>query len=197
MKAKIVLTMAAVIFFTACDKPNVPKPKSYPRIDYPAKSYVTYSGDCPYTFEMPIYARIEPDDSKNSEPCWFNILYAPFNARLHISYKTFENRQGLMQLEEETRGLVYKHTVKAEEISEDIINTRHGVLGMYYTLEGNTATAIEFYLTDTTHHFLHAVLYFKVHINRDSLDPMIEFLRADINRMINTFQWTNTPNKPE
>lgn len=177
----------------SCKQNFTPKPKSYPRVDYPVKKYQKYTGDCPFTFEYPAYAIIEQDDSKDAQPCWFNILYLPFNARLHLSYKTISDFKQLNQYTEDARDLVYKHTVKAEEITEDLIkNKKPGVYGMYYDLQGNTASAIQFYLTDSNHHYLRAALYFKIHINRDSLDPMINFLREDINKMINTFQWKET-----
>lgn len=190
MKISSLFLVISLLFMLSCKQNFTPKPKSYPRVNYPEKKYQKYTGDCPFTFEYPVYARIELDDSKDAQPCWFNVLYLPFNARLHLSYKTVSDSKQLNQYTEDARDLVYKHTVKAEEISENLIKNKNpGVYGMYYDLEGNTASAIQFYLTDSTHHYLRAALYFKVHINRDSLDPMVDFLREDINRMINTFKW--------
>jgi gliding motility-associated lipoprotein GldD len=119
------------------------------------------------------------------------VLYKPFNARLHLSYKPLSNKIQLNGYTEDEHNMVYKHTVKAEEISEDLIKTNNDVYGIYYELAGNTATAIEFYVTDSTKHFLRGALYFKTRINRDSLDPMIEFLKTDVHKMIQTLKWKN------
>jgi gliding motility-associated lipoprotein GldD len=143
-----------------------------------------------------VYAKIEKDDSKDAQPCWFNILYLPFNARLHLSYKPISDSKQLYQFTEDARDLAYKHSVKAQQINENLImNKNPAVYGMYFDLQGNTASAIQFYLTDSSHHYIRAALYFKIHINRDSLDPMINFLREDINKMINTFSWKETGKK--
>jgi gliding motility-associated lipoprotein GldD len=196
MKISSLFLLFAILLVGSCKQNYTPKPKSYPRIEYPQKSYQKFAGDCPFSFEYPVYARIENDNSRDAQPCWFNILYLPFNARLHLSYKPISDLKQLNQYTEDARDLVYKHTVKAEEIIENIINSKNpGVYGMYYNLQGNTASAIQFYLTDSNRHYLRGALYFNVHINRDSLDPMISFLRDDINRMINTFNWKETGKK--
>jgi gliding motility-associated lipoprotein GldD len=193
MKITSLFLVLPLLFILSCKQNFTPKPKSYPRVDFPEKKYQKYSGECPFTFEYPVYARIEKDDSKDAQPCWFNILFLPFNARLHLSYKPINDLKQLNRFTEDARDLVYKHSVKAEEINENLIQDKNpGVYGMYYDLQGNTASAIQFYLTDSSQHYLRAALYFKVHINRDSLDPMVNFLRDDIYRMINTFKWKET-----
>ena len=60
---------------------------------------------------------------------------------------------------------------------------------MLYELEGNTASAVQFFLTDSTENYLRGALYFNVKTNRDSLQPVIDFLRIDINKFIKSFEW--------
>jgi gliding motility-associated lipoprotein GldD len=178
-----------ILFISSCKESFTPKPKSYPRIDYPDRSYQKYSGDCPYTFDYPVYAILEAEGDPDSSPCWFNIVYKPFNARLHLSYKSIRSQSDLSVYAEDAHNLVYKHTVKAEEINESLIKTNNKVYGMLYELEGNTATALEFFVTDSSTHYLRGALYFKTRINRDSLDPMIDFLKVDVKKMIETMKW--------
>ena len=179
-----------IIMLAGCSGSHfTPKPKSYPRIDYPKKEYRVYNGECPYTFDYPVYASIEPSGENDSSPCWFNIVYEPFNARLHLSYKPVLNKKVLTGYTEDEHNMVYKHTVKAEEITENLIRTDNNVYGIYYELAGNTATALEFYVTDSTRHYLRGALYFKTRINRDSLDPMINFIKADVQKMIQSLKW--------
>jgi len=56
-------------------------------------------------------------------------------------------------------------------------------------LEGNSASAVQFYLTDSVNHYLRGALYFNVKTNRDSLQPVLDFLRVDIDNFIKTFEW--------
>lgn len=178
------------MFFTAsCSETYIPKPRAYFRINFPEKSYHEYNGDCGFRFSIPVYAEVVQDDGKNAEPCWLNVIYKPFNAQLHLSYKTLGDSNNFYILTEEARSLVYKHTIKAEEISENVIVTDTNVYGMLYELKGNTASAIQFFLTDSVEHYLRGALYFNVKTNRDSLQPVIDFLKVDINELIKTFNW--------
>ena len=54
---------------------------------------------------------------------------------------------------------------------------------------GNAATASQFYLTDSVHHFLRGALYFDAAPNEDSLKPVNDFLLEDVRHMINSFKW--------
>lgn len=185
---KILIPFLLIMLF-ACKENYTPKPKGYFKIEFPEKKYVLYSGDCPFSFELPVYSRIEKDTDRGAQSCWFNIHYLPFDARLHLSYKPFTTKEKLYEMEEDAHNLAYKHTVKANAINEDLINTDNHVVGIFYNLEGNTATVMQFYVTDKKQHYLRGALYFNVKTNRDSLDPMIDFLRSDIKHMINTLRW--------
>jgi gliding motility-associated lipoprotein GldD len=116
----------------------------------------------------PGYAVISDDDSRIAEPCWINIDFPEFRGRLHISYKRVDDN--LVELMEDTRKLAFRHTVKADAIDERMfINEKDKVYGVMYELKGNTASAIQFFLTDSSSHFFRAALYFNVQPNKDSL----------------------------
>ena len=63
------------------------------------------------------------------------------------------------------------------------------VYGNVMNIEGDVATPFQFYLTDSTRHFLRGSLYVKAQINTDSLTPVYDFLKTDAMHMINTFEW--------
>src|SRR6187431_850135 len=65
----------------------MPKPKGYNKIDLPAHSYDTLTGDYPYSFEYSSLAKIMPDTSKSAEPYWIDIYYPEFKANIQITYK--------------------------------------------------------------------------------------------------------------
>jgi len=191
MKYKLYYLILLFIGFTylqSCNQVNTPKPRAFFRIQYPEHHYKTYDSICPFIFAIPSYSRVVPDDTKYAEPCWLNVEFIPFNAKLHLSYKTIASDNELFTLAEDARELVYKHTVKAEEIIESIIDTNKNY-GMFYELKGNTATSIQFYISDSTAHYLRGSLYFTAKVNRDSLQPVIDFLKTDIQHLVNTLQW--------
>ncbi|MGI8893490.1 MAG: gliding motility lipoprotein GldD [Bacteroidia bacterium] len=190
MNSLTLFIISGIIFFLlSCDGDYTPKPRGYFRIEVPDKSYAAYEpAECPYTFEVPTYTIVEIYDGKFSEPCWINIKYPQLSAEINISYKAVKD--DLPKYLEDSRTLAYKHTVRAEAINEKLIETEHpDVNGIYYELEGNTASAVQFFVTDSTRHFLRGSLYFNVAPQRDSLDPVIDFIKEDIVHLINTLQW--------
>lgn len=174
--------------FTFCTSDYTPKPNGYLRIDLPEKAYQKYDSDCPFTFEYPKYATITIDHDRNAEPCWINIEIPVLRAKIHCSYKKVSNN--VAKFLEDARTLAYKHTLKADAINEKLFeNAEKKVYGTMYDIKGNAASSVQFYVTDSLHHFLRGALYFNSEPNKDSLAPAINFIHQDIERLISTFQW--------
>ena len=175
--------------FAACNQDYTPKPRGYIRIALPEKEYQSVETDCPYSFETAVYSEFVPDKRPGSDPCWFNIDYPNFKARIHFSYKPVNGN--LFEYLEDSRALTNKHISKASFIDETVIeNDSAKVYGILYTIEGSQAASpLQFHLTDSTDHFLRGALYFNVSPNNDSLAPVIDFLRDDILHLIDSFNW--------
>ncbi|MDD4385984.1 MAG: gliding motility lipoprotein GldD [Bacteroidales bacterium] len=189
-----------VVYFTlvfllqliiGCSDTPVPRPRGYVRTDFPEKEYVQFdSVGFPYRFKYPSYARVKVDNSYNAEPYWVNINFDDYKAKIHISYKDANGR--LDSLMEDSRALAYKHTYKAESITERFFeHSDKKVYGLLYNMKGNTASAWQFYVTDSASHFLRGALYFSVSPNRDSLAPSIDFLGKDLIVLMESVEWKN------
>ena len=166
----------------------VPKPIGYYRIDLPEKKYHKYDSLCPYSFETPIYSVVRPDTRDNSEPCWINVFYPRFKATIHVSYKVINNN--IEDYLKDSDMFAKKHTIKANGLNEGLVlNDSNKVYGIVYDIKGNTATNLQFFLTDSTKNFLRGSLYFDVAPNIDSVEPVIKFLRQDVMHLIKTFRW--------
>jgi gliding motility-associated lipoprotein GldD len=178
-----------VLLASSCNESYTPKPRGYFRIDMPERSYRLFDSGCPYSFEYPVYAAISGDSSKLAEPYWLNIRYKPFNATLHFSYKVIDrNLAGYL---EDARALVNKHIPKASAIMQrEYADTLNSVYGLVYDIRGaDAASPVQFYLTDSISGFVRGALYFTPVPNNDSLGPVIDFLKGDIEHMISTFRW--------
>ena len=68
-------------------------------------------------------------------------------------------------------------------------NPQKKVYGILYDLTGNTASSVQFVLTDSVHHFFRGALYFDNVPNKDSIAPMSDYIREDIVHMMETFEW--------
>lgn len=180
-----------IVLFSSCNSEEeaiVPKPRGYFRIDLPENKYANYSSDCPFAFEHSIYSSVNTDTRRGAEPCWLDIVYPKFNGTIHLSYKPLDNNIG--KFLEDSRILVTKHEIKASAIDEQIIVIDSlKVYGLIYSIQGNTASALQFYLTDSTRHFVRGALYFNAVPNSDSIAPVLEFIRKDVYRMIQSFRW--------
>jgi len=181
--------MLGILLLSACEETYAPKPRGYFRIDLPTQhNYVQYDSLCPFTFEYNENAFIDPDPTSGAEPCWMNITYPQHNGQIHISYKKVEGN--LRKYTEDARELAMKHTVKASAIQREAFRDDSSrVYGLVYNLEGNAASSMQFWITDSTTHYVRGALYFNVAPNPDSIAPVDEYIREDIRHLIETFRW--------
>jgi gliding motility-associated lipoprotein GldD len=173
---------------TSCRKNPTPKPRGYYRISFPDKSYRQLDKPLPYSFQIPVYSTVTPDLLNPAEKEWITLEIPANKAQIHISYKKIDNN--LAKLIEESRTLVYNHSTKASSIDERIfMSPASKTYGTLYTLKGNAASPMQFYLTDSVKNFIRGALYIKEIPNYDSLQPVINFLSADVIKMIETTKW--------
>lgn len=182
-----------LLAFSACNRNSyTPKPRGYFKIDFPVKSYQLYDNECPFSFEYPDYANMVADNTKGAEPCWYNLTFPQFNGRLHLTYYGISSKKEYENLIEDARTFAFKHTVKANAIDQKVINyPEKKVYGVYYAIEGNTASSVQFFLTDSLKHYFRAALYFNERPRYDSIQPVVSFIKKDLDRMISTFKWKN------
>ncbi len=188
----IVAVIASVIIIgSSCNNQEYyPKPRGYFRIDLPEGTYRTFDSTFPYAFEYPEYANIAFDEYTRQNPFWMNLDYPNFKGRVHLSYKSLDYYD-LYTLTEDARDMAFKHASKAIGIKESVfLNTQKNVYGLTYQIQGkNAASPYQFYLTDSTNHFVRGALYFNVVPNNDSLQPVINLIVQDINHLFDTFEW--------
>ena len=190
----VLLLILAIFSFFSCREVSVPKPKGYFRIDLPPKKYIVFNetgqrDNLPLKFEYPVYGNISEKVDDKSEPGWFNIEFPAYKARIYLTYKNVgADLEGLI---EQTYTMnVKNHITKADAINEQLINdVGNRVFGILYDLKGNTASAVQFYVTDSVKHYLRGSLYFESEPNADSLAPVIDFFREDVVHLIETLKW--------
>ena len=167
-----------------------PKPKGYNRIDLPAHRYQLLAGGRPYEFEYSKEAVIKRDSSSIAQPYWINVYYPKLHANVQITYMDVQRDRRLYnKMMEDARKLTGKHEIKATAIDERILKTPNGMRASVFELSGEVPSQFQFYTTDSTHHFLRGALYFQTATANDSLAPVIEYVKVDIVRMINTLKY--------
>ncbi len=186
----IVMTIFVALFACGSNDQYVPKPHAYPRMVLPHKKYFKFENkDCPFTFQIPHYSIMLPDaDAKGKH--WYNLHFPTLNATLHFTYYQFKNWNEYDSLVSDSRSLVNKHLQRAEDILEEpVTNLNPKVPGLIFHIQGNTATNLNFFTTDSSKHFLRGALYFNKQTQADSIYPVFKFLEQDVNEILKTFVW--------
>jgi gliding motility-associated lipoprotein GldD len=182
--------LVIVCILAGCKNQIVPKPMGHFRIDFPQKAYRLYDTTCPFIFEYPVYGRISYDVGKINEPCWFNIEFPGYRAKIHVSYRKVHG--DLESIIDEAHNFAYSHSVKADAINEQQWSyPENKVYGILFDIKGNAASSVQFIVTDSINNFLRGALYFSAQPNEDSLAPVIKFLREDIVHLVETLKWKN------
>ena len=181
MRNLFLFTLLAL--FCSCKEDVLPKPKAYLSLSYPEKKYEDLQPKRPYNFEVLQNTAII--DVKNN---WLTIKYPTLKASIDITYRPVKNN--LRELLLEAEKLVFKHTLKAEQIiPKDFTNKEKRVFGSLYQITGNAASHVQFHITDSTHHFIKGSLYFYAKPNYDSILPAVNYIKEDILHLIETFSW--------
>lgn len=193
-----VITVLLIVIIGSCQgEPDyTPKPKGYFVLELPEKDYQRFEAPyCPYSFEYPTYAQIDQDtlffNERVEDPCWLDITIPELAGEIHLSYKEVgKNGNNLGKLIDDAHKMSYKHSIKADYIDESFISRpEENVSGIMYLIGGDAASNIQFYVTDSTQHFLRGSLYFGTTPNADSLAPVIKFVREDLLHLIGTLEW--------
>ena len=212
-RVEFLLLIIVVLFSTGCNSVYTSKKKGYFHIDLPEHSYKTYAQPgFPYSFEYPVYALPVKDstyfDSTPENDYWVNIDFPQFDARIFLSYKiiggksvfkikgadgSYFDSAGINQFDRmvnDAFNLTNKNEAVATSIKDSLFKTPNNITGVFFKVGGNAATASQFFLSDSTRHFLRGALYFNATPNSDSIKPVQDFLLEDIKHMVNTFKWS-------
>ncbi|OAV43697.1 hypothetical protein [Lewinella sp. 4G2] len=174
----------------------IPKPRSYPRVNYPERVYERVTTDyCQFSFEAPtstslvreelFFDRVPPDS------CWFDLrLDKELNGSVHFSYYPIDSEETWEFLREEAFELVGVHNDRASNIEEFVIHRDEAdVHGLAFDIAGPAASPFQFFLTDSTTHFVRGALYFDTEVRPDSIAPVVEYVKEDILHLVETFSW--------
>jgi gliding motility-associated lipoprotein GldD len=198
MKYLIQIALIATLLISCGDDAFTPKPRGYPRVIYPAKEYQAFDANyCAFTFQYPKYAEVQQDtsffDEQPAHPCWFNIHIPAFDCDLHCSYAPITPETPADKLKEDAFRMTDWHNKKATYIEDTPFSKPNNVKGILFSVDGPVASQLQFFVTDSLEkkHFLRAALYFNTQARPDSLAPVYDFVKKDIERMLGTFEWKN------
>ncbi len=187
MKKFRILFLFIGIMLVSCggDELLIPKPPTYLRSELPPHSYYRFSDRCPYSFEL---SKLFKANEVSATNCHKDIDLGKMNGVIQFSYIDME--ESLSNYVNFMNDKVDEHKLKATAINDQqIIFPDKKVYGTFFELKGDVATPFQFYLTDSTDRFVSGVVYMNTKPNYDSLKPTLEYLKVDLLRLMNTFEW--------
>lgn len=187
-RLQLILLLLALIMLPSCQRHHTPKSYGYYRIAIPDTAYSYWASDgYPYTFRLSSNAQVRPKYFEG-ENYWIDIVYPDLNATIHCSYKPVKNN--LRTLSRDAQEFLYSHSRVATAIpAQEFENTVEKVYGVFFELQGNTASPMQFILTDSIHHFFRASVYCNAVPNQDSLAPIYDYIREDVRIIIESMKW--------
>lgn len=192
-KIFFILVLFVALGFTACNSKFTPKATGYPAITLPKKVYLSDAvTGLPYAFDIPSYAVVDKNVAymgvDQQKAGWMNLKFPSLNATLYISYNAVQ-KDKLDVLVRDAYNFANNHSNKASFIEDSAFENPIGLQGVFFHLGGDVASPYQFFITDSSRHFLRAALYFDTTPNADSLAPVIDFLYQDLKQFVNTFHW--------
>lgn len=170
------------LLLCSCRDEVLPKPKAMLRLEYEVAETRKFETDL---YQFRINAQSFARQGENQS---VTIDYPKMKGSVFITYKPVEGN--LERLLSDAQKLSYEHVVKADNIVEQpFLNDNDRVYGMYYEVMGDAASQAQFYVTDSTRHFLTGSLYFYAKPNYDSIYPAAVYLQRDIRQIMETLRW--------
>lgn len=189
---RIVFFVAVAMMVVSCGGGDyTPKPKGYQRIDFPEKTYDMYdTAALPFTFERARNAVVELKRNENRLK-WVDIKYPEYNGVMFVTYIPLRKSNDLAGQVDTSYQLLSKHFGFSSGVDERLfVNDADKVYGTTWRLQGqNVASTYQFWATDSVHHFLRGSLYIDCVPNNDSLAPVLEYLQADLDHLLETLKW--------
>lgn len=188
-----ILSIMAAIGFTACNSRYTPKATGYPAMQLPKKMYQSNMvNDLPYSFDIPVYALVDKKVAymgiEQKKAGWMNLQFPTLNATVYISYNPIQ-KDNLEVLVRDAYHFANNHANKASFIEDSAFENPQGLRGVFFHLGGDVASPYQFFITDSSRHFLRGALYFDTTPNADSLAPVTNFLYQDLKQLVNSFRW--------
>lgn len=172
----VLLLLGALLLFTGCNEETLPKPKAMLRLEYPSTEYRLLDTDH-FQFEKNILSEFEQGNNNS-----LTLDYPTMKGSLFITYKEVDNN--IDKLLMDAQRLSIEHSAKADGIlPHPFVNENDKVYGMYFEVIGDAASQAQFYVTDSTEHFVTGSLYFYTKPNYDSIYPSASYLQNDIKKL--------------
>ncbi len=144
-----------LVIFISCDQNIIPKPEAFLNLEYPTPKYKYIDKYCESVFEINQDAIIKI----NNKNCINQIHYPLQKATIYLSYLKIKNN--LDSILQDMNRMPLKHVRQQSDINQkEFFNERNQIYGSIFSIKGNAASQVQFYLTDKKKKFLNRFFIF-------------------------------------
>lgn len=182
MLKKSAILVIIILAFYGCKEEVIPKPNAKLRLEYPKSEYGRLDTRN-FSISTNELAKVKTQNENS-----ITLDYPTMKGSIFITYKKVEDN--LEKLMTDAQKLSYEHAAKADGIKpSEFYNEKERIFGMYYEVSGDAASQAQFFVTDSTEHFVTGSLYFYTKPNYDSIYPAAAYLQNDIRTIMETLRW--------
>ena len=122
---------------------------------------------------------------------WLDVRYPQWDGVVFLTYKQLHGEEDLRGQTDTSSRLLEKHYQFTSGVDEQRYeDPDNKVYGTVYHLHGSrVASTYQFWATDSSSNFLRGALYLNRTPNNDSLAPVLEYIQADIDHLVETLRW--------
>lgn len=187
----VLLCLMTSLSCLSCRRQYTPRPDGYFRIDpYPESYRRTTLLEPRLSFEIPegTVDSLDPDTSRQHNGVqWINVRFPRYRATLYCSYHPL--RGNLDRLLDESRELVYRQSIRPDVVQAGTYeNDSLHIYATLYDLSAESATPLQFVVTDSTRYLLRGSVYFDEPGKSDSIAPVIDYLSGHIVHLIESIE---------
>lgn len=189
----ILFVLLTAALAQSCGHKNdyMPKPQAYLRLDTPDKDYrVLDTTPLPFTFEVAKEAQvlIKRDNSKEK---YIDLYYPRYHATAFLTYKSIHGSAEWRAQVDTSYKFLSPHFDHSSGVDEkQYSDPQHQVLAYTYILKGQkVASTYQFWVSDSSRHFVRGALFLDQTPNNDSLAPVLDYLQQDLRHLVETIRW--------
>ena len=187
----MLIVAVVALLLASCGGDYAPKPAAYLRIDLPAKDYALLdTAALPFVFEKAADCQVVVKQTSRLES-WIDLQYPSLDGVVFLTYRRMANPSELPGQVDTAYRLLEQHFNFSSGVEEQAYeNPTSHLYATTYHIKGNrVASTYQFWATDSVRHFLRGAMYINKSPNNDSLAPVLDYLQADVDHLIETLSW--------
>lgn len=189
----IACTLLLTALASSCHHRNdySPKPEAYLRLDMPKQDYRKVDTlALPFTFDASTEAevRIKKDQPREK---YIDLYYPRYHATAFLTYKAIQgSHEWQAQVDTSYKFLTQHFNFSSGVDEKQYVDPTNNIIAFTYQLKGSkVASTYQFWVSDSTHHFLRGALFLDQAPNNDSLAPVLDYLQRDLRHLVESVRW--------